>query len=150
MGDRVVLDTPRWKGEFPLDLADDPLTALEWRWVKKISGYMPMTVEEGVGGLDPDLFIAFAVIALHRAGKIQKAEAIQVADVLADFPADGSTLQVIFDAEEDEDVEADPPQPPSEPPENAENVSELRASGASSSTTSDPLAPGHSRTGTQG
>jgi len=116
MGDHVFLDTPRFKGEFPFDFAEEPLTALEWRWIKKISGYLPMTVDDGMAGLDPDLFLAFAVIALRRAGKIQKEEALIVAEMLAELPADGSTLKVVFD-EVPEEAEEDPPAVPAETPD---------------------------------
>jgi hypothetical protein len=140
MSDRVVLNTPRFTGEFPLDLKDDPMTALEWRWVKKISGYLPMTVDEGVAGLDPDLFIAFAVIALYRAGKIDKAEALIVAETISELPATPGTLQVVFEAEEEE-AEQDPPTVATLTPKES-------GSGSSSSRISDPLAPVPSPTGT--
>ena len=33
-------------------------TTLEWRWVKKVSGYLPGTIGDGVDGGDPDIFVA--------------------------------------------------------------------------------------------
>lgn len=123
MADRLILDTPRFKGEWDFDLGDEPLTALEWRWIKKVSGYLPLTIDEGVAGLDPDLFIAIAVIVLVRVGRVQRGEALAVADILADLPADGSALKVVFDdTAEEEEGEGDPPAvaavPPTEPPPN--------------------------------
>lgn len=130
--DRLVLNTPRYKGEYDFDLETEPLTNLEWRWIKKISGYMPLTIDEGWRGGDPDLFVAFAVVCLHRAGRIQKHEALTVADVLADAPFDGAAITIVGGS-----VEPDPPQTAA-----AEHPGPpLRSIGGSSSSTSDPLAP---------
>ena len=59
-----------------VDLARGPFTTREWGWIKKHSGYLPLTVEEGFRGADPELITVFAVIALHRAGKIQTADVV--------------------------------------------------------------------------
>lgn len=110
---KIVLNTPRYRGEFDFDIEEQPLTALEWRWVKKISGYLPLTFAEGLNGGDPDLFVAFAVVALHRAGRIDRAEALAVADVLADMPFDGAAVMFVADEEDD----PDPPAVPAETPD---------------------------------
>jgi hypothetical protein len=113
MADRIVLNTPRYKGEYDFDLEEQPLTALEWRWVKKISGYLPMTLSDGFRGGDPDLFVAFAVIALVRAGRVHRDEALTVADTIADLPFDGTAITLLA-----EEVDAeDPPVVPAETPE---------------------------------
>ncbi len=142
MSDRIVLNTPRYKGEFPLDLADETPTALEWRWVKKISGYLPGTAAEGIAGSDPDLTIAFAVIALARAGRIRKDEALQVADELSDLPFDGNSIAYVVDTMEE--AEADPPAAAAAAP-----VTELpsRSTGGSSPSTSDTPEPDQSLIG---
>ncbi len=67
MSDRIVINVRPYVGEYDFDIEGEPLTTLEWRWLKKISGYLPMTLDEGFRGGDPDLFVAFAVIALARA-----------------------------------------------------------------------------------
>lgn len=92
MPDAMVVNVPPYEGEYEFDLAGQPLTTLEWRWVKKISGYLPMTVSDGFAGGDPDLFLAWAAIAMVRAGKVTKDEVLAVADVLADAPFDGVAI----------------------------------------------------------
>ena len=142
MADRIVLDTPLYKGEFDLDVAEQPLTSLEWRWMKKISGYLPLTLGEGLAGGDPDIYIAFAVIALVRAGKIGREQALTAADHLADAPF-GSAITFIGE-EQQEEEDADPPAMPAEagqPP---------RSTGGSSASTSDLPEPTRLRTGALG
>lgn len=112
MAGRIVLNTPRYKGEFPFDIEEDPLTNLEWRWIKKISGYLPLTIEEGWKGGDPDLFVAFAVIALVRSGRVRKEDALTAADALADAPFDGTAITMVAD----EVADADPPPVTAETP----------------------------------
>lgn len=114
----VVAGVKPYDGEYELDVEHDPLTTLEWRWVKKISGYLPLTIAEGMAGADPDLYCAFAVIAMRRAGKIDKDDAMHVADRLADAPF-GSAITIEGDKDEVEEEGplglTDVPQPPSEP-----------------------------------
>jgi hypothetical protein len=127
---KLRLNTPRYKGDYDLDIAEEPLTNLEWRWVKKISGYMPMTIDQGWEGADPDLFVAFAVIALARSGKVNRAEALEVARALDDLPfGEGVTFAV-------SEVEAeDPPEVPAETPA---TETQNGSTGSSSSKTSEP------------
>jgi hypothetical protein len=126
MADKIVLNLPRYKGEYELDLEDSPLTNLEWRWVKKISGYLPLTMADGWKGGDPDLFVAFAVVAMARAGRIQKEEALTVADSLMDAPFDGASITFVGE-------EADADDPPAEPATTPETDKPLRSIGASTS-----------------
>jgi len=121
---KIIINVPRFKGEYRLDFDDEPFTAQEWRWIKKISGYLPYTINEGWRGGDPDLFVAFAVVAMHRSGKIRREEALAAADMLIDQPFDGTALQ--FDFTDDEEVDVDPPAVPAETPE---NVKPLTATG---------------------
>lgn len=111
MTDKIVLNHPRYKGEYAFEIEEEPLTNLEWRWVKKISGYLPLTLSEGWEGRDPDLFIAFAVVALYRAGKITPTDALAVAASFDELQfGEGITLVA-----GDEVVEEDP-QVPAEAP----------------------------------
>src|SRR5262245_18108801 len=105
--DRFVIDTPRCKGAFELDFKDEALSALEWRVVKKISGYTLGTVGDGIVEQDPSLFIAWAVIALRRAGRVGRDEVYIVADELSEFPFDGGFLR--YEIGDPEEEEADPP-----------------------------------------
>lgn len=113
---QIIVSIPRYKGEYEFDL-DEVFTALEWRWIKKISGYLPLTIDEGWRGGDPDLFVAFAVIAMNRSGKIRREEALQAADDLLDSPFDGTAIKFVVEEEpEEEDVTDGPPAMPAEPP----------------------------------
>jgi hypothetical protein len=78
----------QYAGDYQLDLDDEPLTTLEWRWVKKISGYLPATIGEGVRGGDPDVNVALATIALVRAGRVVEGDALGCADRLARVAVD--------------------------------------------------------------
>lgn len=145
MADKIVIRGVKpYDGEYDFELAEEPLTTLEWRWVKKIANYLPLTMEEGWRGGDPDLFVAFAVIALRRAGKIDKQEALAVADRLADAPFDGATISFVGE-ELEEDGDVDVP-----PAEVSVSDSPRKDGGSSSSSTSDtPPAPPPSSTGHQ-
>ena len=91
-----------WDGEYDLD-TERAFNAREWRWIKKVSGYMPLTVSDGFAGGDPDLFVALAVVAMCRAGKIDREDGLKVADQLAEAPFDGASIAMVGD----EVVEAD-------------------------------------------
>ena len=112
-GTRMVVKGVRpFDGEYELD-DDRTFNAREWNWIKRISGYMPLTVADGFAGGDPDLFVALAVIAMCRAGKIERTEGLRVAEALAEAPFDGTTIQLIGGEVEEDD--AVPPASVSEP-----------------------------------
>lgn len=96
----IIKGIPQYDGDYEL-ATERPLNGLEWRWIKKVSGYMPLTMRDGFEGADPDLFIALAVIAMRRDGKITKDEALRVADTLAE--AYGVEIDLTDDASEVED-----------------------------------------------
>lgn len=140
--DKIVLDTPRYKGEFDLDFDDPVPSALEWRWVKKISGYYPATARDGLMNSDPDFFIALACIALVRAGRVRKEDVFLVADELAELPVDGTCLRYVGAAAEEDDAS-----PPVTAPATAAPPANT---GGSSNSTSDRQAPSPNPTGAQG
>jgi hypothetical protein len=108
--DRVVITgIPPFDGEFELDLSTRVFSTLEWRWIKKISGYLPLTIQDGLEGGDPDIFVVMAIVALYRSGKIAKEQVFAVADVLAEPPFDGSAIQIIVGEPEQEADEDRPP-----------------------------------------
>lgn len=150
----VVAGVKPYDGEYELDVEHAPFTTLEWRWVKKIAGYLPLTIGEGMAGADPDLFCAFAVIAMRRAGKIDKDDALSVAERLADAPF-GSAITIEGDKDEvEEDVPlglTDAPPPLSEPkPISRDDLPSRQppSSGNGSPTSSDPPGNDPSPTGT--
>jgi len=105
MADRVAVTVGRYQGEYELDFGE-PFTNLEWRWIKKISGYLPTTFDGGVRGRDPDLYVAFTIVAMVRAGRIRRDEALMVAEEFDDLPVDGAAIRFV-----PEGVDADSPPP---------------------------------------
>lgn len=143
--DKIAVNIKPYVGEYPFDIAEEPLTTLEWRWVKRISGYLPMTVDEGLAGGDPDLFCAFAVIALVRAGKVDARDVLAVADRLAAAPFDGTAIQYIGEVLEEEG-EADPQVPADEPePKTSSGTSSPSTSASPDSLRLPTGAPGSER-----
>lgn len=104
----------KYDGEYELD--GRAFSTREWRLIRKFSGYMPFTIEDGISGGDPDLMIAFAVIAMQRAGKVGKDEMLDAAEALSDLPFDEKLVE--FGGEdEQEEADAVPPELTSEPEE---------------------------------
>jgi hypothetical protein len=95
-----------YDGRYEFDLVGNELTTREWGWIKRHSGYLPLTITDGWDGSDPELFAVFAVIALHRAGRVQTRDVAEVYERIADAPF-GSTIGLESDSVEDGDV--DPP-----------------------------------------
>lgn len=88
----VIKEPKLWAGRWPLDLENEPLIRREWGWVKKFSGYMPLTVREGVEGGDAELFAVYAIIALVRAGTIQREDVPMAFDRFMDLPFDTALM----------------------------------------------------------
>lgn len=136
--DWIVIDGVRpWDGRYEFDLDEQPLTVREWGWIKRHSGYMPLTADDGLRGFDPELFSIWAVIALRRAGKIQPAEVAEVFERFADAPFGGA---ISFEGSDAGEADAGPP-----PSSSAANAS---SSGAGSPTSSETSAPTPETSGT--
>jgi hypothetical protein len=130
--DWIVIDGVQpWDGRYPFDLDGQPLTTREWGWIRRITGYMPLTVDEGLRGADPELFTVWAVIALRRAGRINPAEVTVTYDRLADAPFGAA---ITFEGGE---VDAGPP--PGSP--SGGSSSNGATSGPGSSTSSETSEP---------
>lgn len=144
----IVKGAGRYDGEYMLD-TDRAFNAREWNWIKRIAGYMPATISDGFNGGDPDLYVALAVIAMERDGKIDRAEAVRVAEMIAEIPFDGAGIQMIFPETEEDDVplaltgEPEPSSPTSSP-------EKTNSSGAGSESGSESPVPTHVRTGISG
>jgi hypothetical protein len=132
--DYLVVDGVKpWDGRYEFDIVDAELTTREWGWIKRCSGYMPLTVAEGFDGGDPELFACFAVIMLRRAGKIQAAEVEDVFDRIADAPF-GATIRVESDSADQTDDQSPPPSS-----WNGSTASSGEDSATSSASSDDPL-----------
>jgi len=124
----MIVTVPPYEGEYEIDLTT--LTQLEYRWVKKISGYLPVTMVEGFRGGDPDLLLSLAIVAMRRAGKIRKDEVLDVAEAIEDAaPAllENAAVTMRADPDDEDDDEADPTivsSPPDSPPDSGGSSSE--------------------------
>jgi hypothetical protein len=137
--DWIVIDgVPPYEGRWQFDLDTQELTTREWGWIKRLSGYLPLTVEEGLS--DPELIVVFACIALRRAQKVTPAEVPDVFERLSDAPF-GSAITMETDTKEAA-IEASPPASSSS--ENADG------SGDASTTRSETSPPTPTVSGTPG
>ena len=84
-----------YDGRYPLDNSIE-FTNNEWRWIKRLAGYMPLTVEEGFDGGDSELFTVLALIALRRAGKIGTDDVTPLFERMGDVPT-WSTIRLESD-----------------------------------------------------
>lgn len=111
MADRLrITGIQPWDGLYELDMDANELTTREWGWIKKYSGYMPLTVQQGLEGGDPELFACFALIALRRAGRLELPEIPGFMERLLD---EGFGSKISLEAEEAETVVLPPPEKPS-------------------------------------
>lgn len=110
----VVSGVPPYDGEYEFD-EDRVFSALEWRWLKRIGGYKPATISEGLDDNDPELICILTVISMHRAGAIQKEQAYDVADVLLEVPFDNAAITLKVDEAELEEEDESPLALTSEP-----------------------------------
>jgi hypothetical protein len=95
-------------GRYELDLSQE-LTTREWGWIKRHSGYMPLTISQGLEGADPELFAVFAAIALYRAERLNQAEVAGFIDRCQDVGF-GSGRIVFEGDEQPEEDDAGPPE----------------------------------------
>lgn len=139
----------QYDGKFDFDAS--AFSIREWRWIKQLSGHDQDTVVEAYANREPEVLVAFAVIALCRDGKIDREQVLVVADEMIDTPLRGATLSLVPDQSE-----VVPPLPESTPQPNGHstrsqnekqptNVQQLMRSGKSSESGSEssgsPLEP---------
>lgn len=94
-----------WDGDYPFDYNEDLITNLEWRLIKQLADCTPVNwMQELVAG-NVDLLTTFAVLALHRNGRIRPGDARSVFDRFDDLPAlaGGHLVLDLGIAETDED-----------------------------------------------
>jgi hypothetical protein len=103
--DRLVITGARpYDGTYEFDWGQ--LTAREWGWLKRFAGVMPVGFEDAIRGGDAEMIVTLAVVALHRAGKIQTAEVPDIYERLADigFMEDLQIRLEIGDRESEDDA----------------------------------------------
>lgn len=120
----VIEGVKPWDGRYELDLERE-LTTREWGWVKRLSGYLPLTLGDDAYG-DPEFVCVLAAIAIRRAGRVDNTEVPAVYDKLIDAPF-GATITIDdHNTEAAEDGDAGPP---------------VRSSNGSTSTSGDLSTP---------
>jgi hypothetical protein len=113
----VVEGLKPWEGRYEFDLGGQPPTIREWGWLKRLTGYMPLTLDQGFDGGDPELYACFAVLAIRRAGKIDDGGVVDLYERLIDNPFE-QTIRLEFDQDKQE-----PEEDPTLPPSSSENGS---------------------------
>jgi hypothetical protein len=108
MSHLVISGLSPWDGRYDFDLAEDALTTREWGQIKRFTGYLPLTLLDGLQGGDPELFAVFAVIALTRAGKITRDQATETYERFLEQPFDADTV-TLTDEQQEETVVLPPP-----------------------------------------
>ena len=136
----VLKGIPPWDGRYEWDI-DRALNVREWRYIKKISGYLPATMDGGLEGDDPELYVALAVVCMVRAGKVDKDDALRVAEQIGEAPFDNASLVIQMPPKDEEEPEVPlvltpPPDGPS------------RSETGSSPRSSDETASGSGKTST--
>lgn len=129
-----------YDGRYEFDLRSATFSVREWGWIKRYSGYLPLTIDDGLAGSDAELMAVFALIALARARRISPDEIAEAWDRFADAPG---VVSVRLELNREEVAEeALPPSPPRSSGENG------RSSGADSEMNSERSASSPSDSGT--
>jgi hypothetical protein len=105
----VIEDVAPYDGRYPLADAAE-FSVREWGWVKRFAGYQPLTVDDAFRNGDAELVAVLGLIAVHRAGKFQAADAGEVWERFQEAPF---FTGVRFDLDpDDQEGEADAEGPP--------------------------------------
>lgn len=115
-----------YDGRYEFDLRSSTFSVREWGWIKRYSGYLPLTIDEGLAGSDAELMAVFAMIALARARKLAHDDIADAWERFADAPGVVS-IRLELNREE----VAEEALHPSKPPSSSENG---RSSGDDSET----------------
>lgn len=141
----VLNGIPPWDGEYEWDV-ERPFNVREWRYIKKISGYLPATLDQGFEGDDPELYVGLAVVCMVRAGKVDRDDALRVAEQISEAPFDNARLVIQMPPKEDgEQVPLGLTPPPAEPSQketgSSQNSNDERASGSGTSSMTSSAPP---------
>ena len=102
----VLAGVKPYDGRYELDLSRE-MSSREWGWIKRLAGYLPVTMDENTFS-DPEFACVLAVIALHRASKVETREVPAVFEKIADAPF-GTTITIEGDNELEQEDDAGPP-----------------------------------------
>jgi len=97
-------------GRYEFDLADLDMTLREWQWIKRHTGYMPLTLIEGLAGGDAALMTVTALIIVRRQGGLATEAFDDTFARFMDAPLGPSIDFTLEGVDEDEDPStASPP-----------------------------------------
>lgn len=99
-----VEGVPPYDGKYEFDLRDAAFTVREWGWIKRHSGYLPFTLWDGLQGSDAELLAVMALIAMVRAGKVDRRDVPDVWERFADAPG-VVTVRLELTSEEEDDTD---------------------------------------------
>ena len=113
---RIIVNITPYEGDYELDF-NRVFNTHEWRWIREISGYQPLTFDDGMAAGDPSLFLALAVICMRRAGKVERDRVLNAADEMAEAPVDGVAITLVADTVKgaDDEIPLDLTKTPAEP-----------------------------------
>ena len=134
MPDQIIIaGVPPYDGRYDFNF-EQGLNTKEWGWIKRHAGYLPVTLGDDAFS-DPELVCVLAIIALHRAGRVEARDVPKVFDRFADAPF-GTTVTV----EPDPDVQAE--EDGADPLESSNgNEPSSGTSSTTNSETSEPTQP---------
>lgn len=141
----VVEGVEGYDGRYPFNIADSGFTTREWGWIKRLTGYLPLTMDDGIEGGDPELFCCFAAIALRRDGRINTDQFTDAYGRLSDGEFGTSIRLELGDRQEREEMPDDPTGSlngntssagPGSPPSSEKSDSHQKPSGTPGSATS--------------
>ena len=104
----VIAGVPGLDGEYELDTDNRPFNGNELHEIKRISGVRAGELGEALGAVDYDVIMAFAAIALNRAGKT-----FNLTDLM-DAPIGRVVFKPGTEPEEDEEQDGQSPPAPTE------------------------------------
>jgi len=127
----VIEGVKPYDGRYELNLGGAPLTVREWGWMKRHTGYLPVTLD-GDTFSDPEVITILALIAMRRAGKITATQVGEVWDRFADAPFGSAiTFEAGPATAEEEEDDAGPPAESSNGNERSPGDASTRSSGIS-------------------
>ena len=103
----------QFDGVYELDFINAPLTNRELHLIKEVAGVRLGEFEAAAEAGDNDLLVAFAVIGLNRAGKIERNQIASVTDFMWDAEGGKITAEEVSEEEDEDDplAQAEIPQP---------------------------------------
>lgn len=140
----VITGVQPWDGRYELDLINSEFKTREWGWIKRYANYGPATLDGTALLTDPEMVTLCAIIAMHRAGKIEIRDIPDMWERFADVPFGAAIKWEFGDRDELEDDAAHPTESSS-----ANGNSSGAGSRTGSGSLADPLSPtGHQSSAT--